>query len=289
MKSENERYHDRIAHRYDDIYGSDPYWDFYRELSWSWMRPHLPGDAGPEVADLGCGTGAFGLRLLRSGYRVVFSDLSERMLDAARRRVAEEGARRPADFVRADICDLAHLGAERFSLACLQGDALSFCSDARRALREIRGVLRPDGVMIASVDATWGAMDAFVTREDWDGLASFVRTGRSEWLARDPSLRFPIRTFRPGELRELVEAAGFRVVSLVGKTALPIRALRERLADPMVRRRLMGIEMRLGATEAALGRAAHLQIAARRSDAVVDPGGGSPRDSEFPRRPRRRR
>jgi hypothetical protein len=62
----SRRYHDRVARQYDSIY-DDPYWEFHDELTWRLIKPFLPRDAAARCADLGCGTGKWGLRLLKSG------------------------------------------------------------------------------------------------------------------------------------------------------------------------------------------------------------------------------
>ena len=83
-KDNNERYHDRIAGRYDEIYEDDPYHQLCRELTFRHQKPHLPRDLSGRVLDAGCGTGVFGLRLAKSGYKVDFLDISQKMIDQAR-------------------------------------------------------------------------------------------------------------------------------------------------------------------------------------------------------------
>src|SRR5262249_33878254 len=147
-----ERYHDRIAPRYDSIYGKDPYWEFYRAVTWEHLRRFISPDLASPVLDVGCGTGEWGLRLARSGYRVVLSDISLGMLEAATRRAEQLGVLDRTEFVQADVCDLSALDDARFSLVIAEGDPLSFCADPRRAAREIFRVLRPGGHLVASVD-----------------------------------------------------------------------------------------------------------------------------------------
>ena len=54
------------------------------------------------VLDLGCGTGAHAVRLAQRGFEVVGVDLSDGMLEAARRR-AEQSGSNTVSFVRGDI------------------------------------------------------------------------------------------------------------------------------------------------------------------------------------------
>lgn len=56
-----------------------------------------------EVLDLGCGDGRHSLELTRRGFRVTGLDLSEELLERARRRTAEEGL--DIDFIQGDMRD----------------------------------------------------------------------------------------------------------------------------------------------------------------------------------------
>src|SRR5215212_541721 len=89
----SRRYHDRIARQYDAIY-DDPYWQFHDELTWRLIKPFLPRDATAHCADLGFGTGKWGLRLLKSGYPVLFLDSAAAMVEQARAKVEALGSSR---------------------------------------------------------------------------------------------------------------------------------------------------------------------------------------------------
>src|ERR1700744_1560390 len=86
----SRRYHDRVARQYDSIY-DDPYWHFHDELTWRLIKPHLPRDANAPCADLGCGTGKWGLKLLKSGFPTTFVDNAAAMIEQARAKVEEMG------------------------------------------------------------------------------------------------------------------------------------------------------------------------------------------------------
>src|SRR6201986_3868462 len=86
----SRRYHDRVARRYDSIY-DDPYWAFHDELTCRMVKPHLPRDATAQCADLGCGTGKWGLKLLKSGFATTFVDHSGSMVEQAREKAESLG------------------------------------------------------------------------------------------------------------------------------------------------------------------------------------------------------
>jgi SAM-dependent methyltransferase len=265
MSDACRKYHDHVASIYDDIYGRSPYWKFYHELSWDHMKPFLPRDLSFEVHDVGCGTGLYGLRLLKAGYRVVFSDTSPKMLNVARRKVEEAGFGDRAEFMQLCASDMGALQDGRFGLICAQGDPLSLCPDPKRAFREVARTLRPGCAAIVSLDNRAAGYEHFLEKEDLDGAVKFHRDGVLTWLAEKADERFPFFTFEPRDVERMAAAAGLEVASLIGKCVLPVRKFPALLEQGAAYRALLKIEKKLASRRSNLGRAAHLQAALRKS------------------------
>lgn len=260
----SRRYHDRVARQYDAIY-DDPYWAFHDELTWRLVKPHLPRDLSAQCADLGCGTGKWGLRLLRSGFATTFVDSSAGMIGQTREKLEALGAKAArATTVVADIVDMPQVPGETFSLVLAMGDPLSICSDPVGAAREFHRICRPGGVVIATADNKLAAIDHFVERGNLEALEQFVRSGRTNWLTSDEREQFELTTFTPGSLRKLFEKSGFEVLDVAGKTIIPARQNRKLLEEPGAVERLLRLEQDLAKDPASAARAAHLQIVARR-------------------------
>lgn len=265
MKARSQKYYDRVAKVYDATYDASPYWDFYRRITWEHFKPFLPRTAHAPALDVGGGTGIWALRLHKAGLRVTLSDISDGMLDRARANLAGAGVPEDAiPLVRADITDLEPFADAAFDFVLAQGDPLSYSSHPARAMKSIDRVLRPGGILVASVDAKFGGIEHFFKSRDLDGLEKFLRDGRTEWLAHDKRERFPITMFSPDEIQELVTARGFEVLSLCGKLVLPVRQHPEWLEDRDRFDRLLRLERQLHKIPALLGRAAHLEIVARK-------------------------
>ena len=264
-RAASRRYHDRVARQYDSIY-DDPYWHFHDELTWRLIKPYLPRDANAACADLGCGTGKWGLRLLKSGYPVLFLDSSGAMVEQARAKSEELGGGRAqrASFVIADIVEMPQVPSASLDLLLAMGDPLSICSDARRAAREMHRILKPGGVAIATADNKLAAIDHFVERGNLDALEEFVVTGRTQWLTADERERFELTTFTPGGLTKLFERSGFEVLEQTGKPVVPVRQNKHLLTHPDAVQRLLRLEAELARDPASAGRAGHLQIVARK-------------------------
>lgn len=258
-----QRYHDRVASRYEAIY-DDAYWQWHDAITWDHLKGFLPRALRAPIADLGCGAGKWGRRLLKSGYAVTFVDSSAKMVDEARRQVGETGDADRAVFLQADLVDLSGLPANHFGLAVALGEPIGLARDPARAVSEIARVLAPGGALVATFDNRVACVDYYVERGEPAELERFLRTGRTYWLTRAASERFEIHTFEPDALRRMFAAAGFDVLDLIGKTVLPMRQCRAQLEDPVARRRWADIEKGLHRDPANLARCAHLQIAARK-------------------------
>jgi ubiquinone/menaquinone biosynthesis C-methylase UbiE len=261
----SRRYHDRVARQYDAIY-DDPYWHFHDELTWRAIKPHVPRDLSSACTDLGCGTGKWGLRLLKSGFATTFLDSSAAMIGQVREKLAAlgEARARRATLVVGDIVEMPDVPSDAFSLVLAMGDPLSICADARRAAREFYRITKPSGVVIATADNKLAALDHYVERGNLDPLEEFVRTGKTNWLTADEREQFELTTFTPALLRKLFDQSGFEVIDLIGKTVVPVRDNKRLLEGERAVERLIKLENELSKDPASAARAGHLQITARK-------------------------
>jgi len=254
-----------VARQYDAIY-DDPYWEFHDRLTWKHIKPHVPRDLSAQCADLGCGTGKWGMKLLKSGFATTFLDHSGAMIEKTRANLDElgEGKKSRATLVVGDIVDMHDLPADAFSLVLAMGDPLSICSDPARAARDMHRITAPGGVVIATADNKLAALDHFVAKGNIDALEAFVRSGKTNWLTRDEREQFELKTFTIQSLRKLFEKAGFEVIDLIGKSIIPVRDNKRLLESPGAIERLTKLEEDLQADATSAARAGHLQIVVRK-------------------------
>ncbi|MEK6674685.1 MAG: methyltransferase domain-containing protein [Planctomycetota bacterium] len=262
-RSSAQKYHDRVAPIYDHSY-DDAYWKWHDDLTWDYLKPYLPTNLSAEVVDLGCGTGKWAARLAKSGFRVTCVDISARMLDQARAKVEPAAGVRGADFLQADLGDLTAIPDGRFHLAVAFGEPIACTESPSRALKEICRIMTLGGVLVATFDNRFAAIDHYLEKGDPKELSRFLRNGRTNWLTKDAEERFEIHTFSPADLKKTIEATGFEMLTMVGKTVLPMRHHRQLLETPQGRREWSRIEKSLSRDNDALACAPHLQVACRR-------------------------
>jgi SAM-dependent methyltransferase len=178
--------------------------DGYEASMGRWSRrlaaPFLDFSGVPprgRVLDAGCGTGSLTLALAdHPGLESIEAlDFEENFVAALRSRTTDARVRAQ----QGDVCALPY-GDEEFD-AVYSLLVLHFVSDAHRAVREMRRVLRPGGMAAATV---WAYRGMASWRLFWDTI-----------LALEPQA--PASAKRPltgeGELRGALESAGFTGVA----------------------------------------------------------------------------
>ena len=161
-------------------------------------------EPGQRVMELGCGTGATILGLAeRVGPdgTVVGIDIAEEMLDEARRRAADAGARN-VTFVHADV--QAHDLGETSYDAAFSRFGVMFYSDPQAAFANVRRAIRPGG-RLAFV--CWQNVFA----NEWmlvPGMAVMSVTGTPPSMP-EPGAPGPFSLCEPERVHSILEAAGF--------------------------------------------------------------------------------
>jgi SAM-dependent methyltransferase len=108
---------------------------------YEFARPYC---AGADVLDAGCGVGYGTAVLAEEAGRVVGVDLSQQAIGYARRRYA----RTNVEFLVSDVAALP-LSDDTFDAVCAF-ETIEHLPEPLRFLREVKRVLRPDGVFVVS-------------------------------------------------------------------------------------------------------------------------------------------
>jgi SAM-dependent methyltransferase len=179
----------------------DQFQRFTRPVS-VWMIDHLGPQPGHTLLELAAGTGDTGLlaaELVQPGGRVIITDLSEAMVEAARRRAEELGLRNVETRVmHADWIDLPTASVD--GVLCRFGYML--LADPLAALQETRRVLRPGGRVAL---AAWGAPED----NPWSTTISGAAAELGLTTPHAPDEPGPFRFAAPGTIERLLDEAGF--------------------------------------------------------------------------------
>lgn len=163
---------------------------------------------GERVVDLACGTGIVARHAARAvgdAGEVVGLDLSPKMLDVARSAADREGL--SIEWHEGNLESLP-CADEEFDVAFCQ-HGLQFVPDKPKALAEMHRVLRTGGRVALSV---WRGLDLHPLLSQFND--SIVRN------IGIPALAAPFSLSDPGEIRGLLEGAGFANISIEPKDML---------------------------------------------------------------------
>lgn len=138
-------------------------------------------EPGDTLLDVGCGDGLIAFGALQRGARVVFSDVSQELLDVCR-EIA--GGDERCSYVRADATDLSAVPDESVDAVTLRS-VLIYVAERGRAFAEFRRVLKPGGRLslfeplnsfeYPGPDERWGAWDVSEVQELADRVKGVFR------------------------------------------------------------------------------------------------------------------
>lgn len=232
-----------------------------------YLRRFVP--RGARVLEVGAGPGRYTETLHQLGCRVVVADISETQLALNRRYGAERGFASSVEaHDRLDISDLSPLAGSSFDVVVAYGGPLSYVFERREdAVASCRRVLRPGGILLASVMSLWGTLHRHLAVLRDLPLANtrvIVDTGDLTHQT-EPSRDHCCHRYRAAELRGLLERHGFMVRAMAASNALATN-LEPLLADlrnvPEQWEALLGYEIEATAQPGFLDGGTHLIIAA---------------------------
>ena len=254
-----ERYYDEKAPFYDGEYKT-PFFDLYKAITWDNIKRFLPEKG--LILDAGGGTGEWAIPLAKLGYDVILTDISRGMLRQARLKL-EEKSIDTVELQRVNICDMSCFTDNTFDMALVQGDPLSYCSDAEKAVEELYRVVKPGCHCIASVDSMHSIMIKMISAQRWDKLDTLLKEGSSEFVGG-----FTIHYFTPEMLSTLFTQAGFEVVRILGKpvfmSIIPREKANNLLRDRKIFERILQLELQYCDSENVVGFADHLEIVGKK-------------------------
>lgn len=217
--------------------------------------------------DVGCGTGATGVRLARRGLQVTLLDSSQTMLDFARRAAEEAGVTEKLNLQFGEARQLPSLfPASSFDVIVCH-NVLEFVDDPMAVLRDMSRALRGSSAIL-SVLVRNRAGEVFKAAMLMGELATAETNLTAEWV-QESLYGGRVRLFTPDGLQTMLKAASLSTIAERG-----VRVLADYLPPQISRnaeyKRIFGLERKLslGPEYAAVAR--YTQCLAHRSDPLAE-------------------
>ena len=161
------------------------------------VEPLLPCRS---LLDAGCGDGLYLEAIGRRAERLVGTDISERILETARKTAARSGAE--PELVRANLESLPFPDRSFDVVLCTQ--VIEHLLAPEKGVRELARVLRPGGTLVITTDNSRNLVSRTLNAPRNAAVALLGLRGRRL------NVHFPHAAFSPKEFVEMVEATGLR-------------------------------------------------------------------------------
>lgn len=168
------------------------------------------------LLDVGCGEGLIGFRALERGAQtVIFSDISQDLLDFCREAAVQFGVLDRCRFVRASADQLAEIKAGSVDVVTTRS-VLIYVPDKESAFREFARVLRPGGriSLFEPINRFAGRVADTWAGYDLRSIPEIARKLRAVYDKIQPPDTDPMLNFDERDLLELAERAEFFPVRL---------------------------------------------------------------------------
>jgi SAM-dependent methyltransferase len=213
----------------------------------------LPSEGA--ALDAGSGHGIETVRMARQGLTVTALDISQALLDHARRRAEVAGVRDRITFVRADLTEPLPVPAGHFDVCLALTGVISHTGARHReAMANLVACSRLGGLIIVGVDSYYGKIHQYLLEGRLDDAEHLADTHSTSTV----SDTFEDYCFTPKELTDLLAALGCAPLALVAAPAVApygyVGASDEAMQRGLaLERRFLGVPELVGAGEQLIG------------------------------------
>lgn len=259
-KTKSTIFYDKIAEKYESGY-DEPYWQLYNEVTWHNLKKYIPKNKKATILDAGGGTGYWSRRLAKTGFSVICSDISQKMLDTGLNLAKKEKLDKKIEFKYADICDMKCFKDNSFDMVFSDGDPVGYCGNPLKAIKELSRVAKKGAYIIVSIDSFYSMAGRLLAKKEFGQLDKLLKTSISEFGD------YPQYNFKVDELKKMFEMAGMEVTEVIGKLAFA-RFLEgdknKMLSDKGFFKKMLKIENRFNSEASIAGLSDHIQIIGRK-------------------------
>jgi len=232
---------------------------FADDITWHFLTKYLPKRKSIKILDAGGGDGFWTQKLVELGYKnIVVADISQAMLDEAKKRFAHLETGNNVTFVKSDITDMKELETASFDFVFSQYDAVSYCLKPAQAMKELSRVAKKDAYVIVSLDTKFRRVSELIEAELIDEAEKLLKTNISY------EFDFPQYNLTWEELSDCFVKAGLTVIEVIGAPVfmhqVDEQILKKLETNPKIRSRLLQIELAHCTNKSLVNFAGHLQM-----------------------------
>jgi len=264
MKTTSTEYHNKIAHEYDQGYEA-PFWQIYNAITWHYIESILPTNKqNALILDTGGGTGLWSIKIAELGYRIIMTDIAEKMLDIARQKIADKKLFDKIIVLNCDIIDMSQFEDNKFDLSLAEGDTVSYCTDPEKAISELARVTKPGGHITVSVDNKLNWVATYLKQGKIDTADQIAKTGIAPMKVKteDGFDWFPAHMFTIEELKALFRKYNLEPVRAVGKPVFT--PFDKCLENSEIYKRFLDLEFEFSSLPSVAGKGGHIALIGRK-------------------------
>jgi len=220
-----ESHYDEKSTKYDDVRKCLAF-KIYDAITWKYLAPLVPSNPDNLVLDAGGGTGVWAIQMAKKGCSVVLVDISQKMLDIAERKIAEEGLQDRVEVRKSDMTKL-DFPDETFDLV-LSEHTLFLFEQPGPVIAELTRVLKRNHPIILSAQNRLVQTLAHLPDNPMENpsivtLANqILHKENYDMLSKESNIK--IFSLTPREFQDLLENNGLLVKRIICKVAtIPLR------------------------------------------------------------------
>lgn len=268
-KTKVEKFFDKYAKDYvsDDlppgIINARAAMSFANDITWHFMLKYIPQNKEVKILDAGAGDGYWTQKLIELGYKnVTLLDLSQKMLNEARRRLSNLSHGIKIRVIKGDIVDMNMFDSNIFDYVFSQFDAVSYCLNPKKATKELSRVVKKNRYIIVSLDTKFRRVPEFIEANQLVKAKKLLKTNISDEMG------YPQYNLTWEELAEYYEEAGIEVIEVIGAPVFMHQINEEILEklekDPEIRNKLLEMELEYCTNKSLVNFAGHLQMVGKK-------------------------
>ncbi len=198
----------------------------YDAITWKFLEPLVPTDPNSLVLDAGGGTGIWTIPMARKGCKVVLLDISERMLEEARKEVQIAGLQDRIEIRKADMRNLDYPD-ETFDLV-LSEHTLFLFKEPNQVVAELVRVLKKDAPIVLSAQNKLIQVLAHLPNDPTKN-PDIIKTANRilnkkeyDLLSKEKAIK--IFSLTPQEFQDILERNGLKIERIFPKlVTMPLR------------------------------------------------------------------